>query len=91
MLSNYPEDSVLRRHALTAEKMKLHEARKRPPTDSILLRHYQQLHAPRTEMDNSTEIDYSTNTSTAVTAPQSNFTEPPRGGFLGLLRRFFGL
>lgn len=91
MLSNHPEDSVLRRHALTAEKMSQFEALKRAPTDSTLLRHYQQLHALRADMDNGTSIGYSPNTLTAVTAPQSDYNEPPRSGFLSLLRRLFGI
>ena len=91
MLSNYPEDSVLRRHALTAEKMSQFEALKRAPTDSTLLRHYQQLHALETDMDNGSVIDCSANTLTAATAPQSDYNEPPRSGFLGLLRRLFGI
>lgn len=43
MSATYPEDSVLRRHAMAAEQMMGSPGVGHPPTDSVLLRHYRQL------------------------------------------------
>ena len=86
---NHPEDSVLKRHAATATKFRQQEIQRQPPTDSILRRHHQQLHASK-KFTLSTK-DQSTTRNTVLTASIStNDTSNNRRGFWGLVGRLLG-
>lgn len=105
MLLTYPEDSVLRRHAITTEKMMRRQAPKNPPTDSILSRHYRQMQeqqavapgqAPgeRSRASSRPSAARASVTPAEPTAPEPPITEytPPqaRGGMFGFFRRLLG-
>lgn len=106
MLSTYPEDSVLRRHAIAAEKMMGRAARKYSPTDSVLQRHYRQLQEirlpgpsdapkahPKTSPAPSATGREPAAPAASASAQTSDYTAPPpgRGGMLGFFRRLLGL
>ena len=92
-ISNYPEDSTLRRHFESAAELRRQERLREPPTDSVLRRHYEQLHgitaatadAPRSAPPRQRA------TPTLGKSPTGRSAPPPtRRGFVGWLSRLFG-
>lgn len=102
MSTTYPEDSVLRRHAMAAEQMNRGQGHDKPPTDSVLLRHYRQLtgslSAPspagnRTQATAKATVAPKPATATAQAAVQAApaAAAPARGGLIGFFKRLLGL
>ncbi|WP_199930455.1 hypothetical protein [Sedimenticola thiotaurini] len=106
MSATYPEDSVLRRHAMAAEQMMGSPGVGHPPTDSVLLRHYRQL---IDSLSASEPASYRAQTTAKATvepkpaaatarpavqaAPAASVpaaTTPPSGGLIGFFKRLLG-
>ena len=74
-IPNYPEDSTLRRHYDSAARFRREAHLVLPPGDSVLNRHYRQLHAA--------------GTAASSASPRPQEPSAAGGGFLGWLRRLF--
>jgi len=106
MSTTYPEDSVLRRHALAAEQMRRDQGHDKPPTDSVLLRHYRQLTGSLSASEPAGNRAQATAKTTAAPQPAAATARPAAqaapaasapaaaapssGGLIGFFKRLLG-
>ena len=87
-IPNYPEDSTLRRHYVSAAAIRLQEFLAMPPSDSTLRRHYEQRIGAQGAA--ASPLDSTANSANGVGPLSTAETASKGGGLLGWLRRLFG-